>query len=160
MHQVGFSLHDYNEMHGQQNIKQRKGVMGSTLEFLSVLYLKVFIPNSFTFVPVLKSAIKLSMYEGRVQDAPAACFTSEARHFWTLAIETDGLDKMHRSVGLHDHPVSLLPNLCVKSSVGHRMRRVKHKSRIGVSMKWIQEQELLTSQTNLPIQIKGHYLDV
>jgi len=63
-----------------------------------------------------------------VQDTPADRFTTDARHFWTLTIQTDGLDKMYSSVGPRDHPVSFLPNLSVKSSVDHRIRRFKHES--------------------------------
>jgi len=93
--------------------------MGSNCELLSGLCLAIFIRNSFTFdlwklnrrkfVSVLKSSIKLSMYEESVQDATAVLYTTEVRHFWTLTIETDGLDKTYRSVGLRDHPVSFLP---------------------------------------------------
>jgi len=93
--------------------------MGSNYELLSGLCLAIFIRKSFTFdlrklnrrkfVSVLKSAIKLSMYEERVQDETAALFTTDVRHFWTLNIQTDGLDKTYISVGLRDHPVSLLP---------------------------------------------------
>ena len=49
------------------------------------------------------------MYEERVQDATAALFTTEVRRFWTLTIQTDGLDKTYRSDGLRDRPVSLPP---------------------------------------------------
>jgi len=49
------------------------------------------------------------MYEERVQDAPVARFTTDARQFWTLTRQTVGTDKTYRSVGLRNHPVSLLP---------------------------------------------------
>jgi len=93
--------------------------MGSNYQLLSGLCLAIFIRTSFNFdlwklnrrkfVSVLKSALKLSMYEKRVQDAPAARFTTDARHFWTVTRQTVGMDKTYRSVGLRDHPVSLLP---------------------------------------------------
>ena len=71
------------------------------------------------------------MYEERGQDAPTARFTTDISG---LTIQTDGLDKMYRNFGLRNHPVSLLTNLSVKSSVGRRIRRDKHESRIGVSI--------------------------